>query len=84
VSDAYVAKGKLVKCFEVAGKTEGLDPFENILPRTTRGSSGKQSFSNLSGNLDSITENTGIDDKYRCNDNPSEESFDEMSWEQQF
>ena len=68
VADAYDTKGKLVKCFEVAGKTEvagnteRLDPFENVLPITTRGSSGKQSGSDFSENLDPITENSDSDD----------------------
>ena len=67
-ADAYDTKGKLVKCFEVAGKTEvagnteRLDPFENILPRSTRGSSGKQSGSDFSEILDPITENSDSDE----------------------
>lgn len=68
VAEAYDTKGKLVECFEVAGKTvvtdntERQDPFENILPRDTRVSSGKQSGSDFSENLDPITENSDSDD----------------------
>ena len=44
-ADAIEAKGRLRKTFEVARKSQELDPFLNVLPKKTYGSSGKLSDS---------------------------------------
>lgn len=54
VTDTYGAKSKLVKCFEVPGKTEGLDSF----PRCSTRSSGKHSGNKLPATLDPITKHS--------------------------
>jgi hypothetical protein len=64
-ADAIDTKGRLKKTFEVTRKTEELDPFLNVLPKTSYGSSGKLSDSGVSSNsaskLDPVKENDDSD-----------------------
>ncbi|CUM57889.1 unnamed protein product [Debaryomyces tyrocola] len=60
-ADAIDTKGRLMKTFEVARKTEELDPFLNVLPKIPYGSSGKLSDSGVSSKLGSLKENDDSD-----------------------
>lgn len=60
-ADTIDTKSRLMKAFEMVRKTEGLDPFLNVLPRISFGSSGKLSTSAVSSDLDSIKENDDSD-----------------------
>ena len=64
-ADAIDTKGRLKKTFEVARKTEELDPFLNVLPKTSYGSPGKLSdsgvSSKLASKLDPVKENDDSD-----------------------
>jgi len=60
-ADAIDTKGRLMKTFEVARKTEELDPFLNILPNISYGSSGKLSVSGVSNKLGPVKENDDSD-----------------------
>ena len=64
-ADAIDTKGRLKKTFEVARKTEELDPFLNVLPKISYGSSGKLSdsgvSSKLASKLDPVKENDDSD-----------------------
>lgn len=59
--DALDTKGKQLKCFDVACNTKGRDPFENVLPRASSGSSMNSSGSDFPGNLNPIKEIADID-----------------------
>ena len=50
-ADAIDTKDRLKKTFEVARKTEELDPFLNVLPKISYESSGKLSDSGVSSKL---------------------------------
>ncbi|CAG85694.2 DEHA2B16720p [Debaryomyces hansenii CBS767] len=64
-ADAIDTKGRLMKTFEVARKTEEQDPFLNVLPKLSYGSSGKLSdsgvSSKLASKLDPVKENDDSD-----------------------
>ena len=64
-ADAIDTKGRLKNTFEVARKTEELDPFLNVLPKISYGSSGKLSdsgvSSKLASKLDPVKENDDSD-----------------------
>ncbi|CUM57513.1 unnamed protein product [Debaryomyces tyrocola] len=64
-ADAIDTKGRLKKTFEVARKTEELDPFLNVLPKASYGSPGKLSHSGVSSKLasklDPVKENDDSD-----------------------
>ncbi|CUM68572.1 uncharacterized protein PRCAT00006299001 [Priceomyces carsonii] len=61
-ADALDTKKRLLERLDLAKKTEGQDPFQSVLPRSTSGSSGKLSSNEFAGKLGSIKENSVSED----------------------